>query len=590
MHILENQVRGNIYCNVAECNWNPSTNSYDKPTKGVGKLDIEGRFVPNKYLSSILVRESNDPESINKYEQLIINTVKKKYGDNIKPGEFKDEKASGIDNIIKTATIIHFGPQLVFDSITSKYKLCPMLIEAFGKNLTQDILSLAWYITSEGSALSNNDSWLDYFESPRGYGFSSQEVTKLLDLIDYDGIMTFYKLWLKGYNSSDKALYDLTSISYYGAGINAADWGYNRDQENLPQVNYALLVARGTAMPLFAWPLNGSVSDIGTLENTLQFLEKLGYKPNCLMLDRAFPSISNIGYMLRRRYTFLQALKVNSKWICDIIDFSESIRYRPDSMLKTDDRTYYVSSTELKWVRYKKTIKNKTKEESFFYQCKTKGDRYKPQDGDGIEVIEQYPCHAHILFCQDLVGNSWDRFMGNLNNEYERLLSDPSAEVKPEFKPFFFINKPKYARKRVVDFNTEAITKHKNKYVGYICFLTNDLTIKTAGDALAEYSTRDYIEKDFDEMKNDLDMRRIRVHTDSRMRARLFIQFIAEIYLREIRFQLHQSEECRKMTKTQIFSHLKTISKVRFQGKYNDVIPQLSKKQRSILEALNIIL
>ena len=139
--------------------------------------------------------------------------------------------------------------------------------------------------------------------------------------------------------------------------------------------------------------------------------------------------------------------------------------------------------------------------------------------------------------------------MDNLNSEYARLLSDPLANVKSQYKPFFFIEKPKYARKRVVDFNTEAITKHKNKYVGYICFLTNDPTAKTAKDALAECSTRDYIEKDFDEMKNDLDMRRIRVHTDGRMRARLFIQFIAEIYLREIRFRIRQSKDC----KTHIF-------------------------------------
>ena len=42
------------------------------------------------------------------------------------------------------------------------------------------------------------------------------------------------------------------------------------------------------------------------------------------------------------------------------------------------------------------------------------------------------------------------------------------------------------------------------------------------------------------------------------------------------------------MTKKQIFSHIKTISKVHFQGKYKDVVPKLSKKQRSILEALEI--
>ena len=267
------------------------------------------------------------------------------------------------------------------------------------------------------------------------------------------------------------------------------------------------------------------------------------------MLDRGFASKSNIAYMLQHRYTFLQALKVNAKWICDIIDAGELVRLRPDSMLNIADRTYYLSTTSLQWVRCRKRSGHKIREDSFFYQCKKKADQYKPQDGDEAEILEQYLCQAHVLFCQDLVGNSWDRFMGNLNSEYARLSGDQSAKVKPEYEPYFLIAKPKYARKRTVDFNMEAITKHKNKYAGYICFLTNDPTIKTAEDALSEYSTRDYIEKDFDEMKNDLDMDRIRVHTDSRMRARLFIQFIAEIFLREIRFRLHKSDACCKMTK-----------------------------------------
>jgi transposase len=79
-----------------------------------------------------------------------------------------------------------------------------------------------------------------------------------------------------------------------------------------------------------------------------------------------------------------------------------------------------------------------------------------------------------------------------------------------------------------------------------------------------EYSTRDYIEKDFDEMKNELDMKRIRVHTDGRMMARLFIQFISEIYMREIRVCMNNSDDCRKLARRQIFNHIKAIYKVKF--------------------------
>ena len=55
-------------------------------------------------------------------------------------------------------------------------------------------ISLAWYLASEGNALSDSDSWLDYYENPRSSAMSSQDVSRLLDIMDYDCMMTF--LWI----------------------------------------------------------------------------------------------------------------------------------------------------------------------------------------------------------------------------------------------------------------------------------------------------------------------------------------------------------------------------------------------------------
>jgi hypothetical protein len=209
-------------------------------------------------------------------------------------------------------------------------------------------------------------------------------------------------------------------------------------------------------------------------------------------------------------------------------------------------------------------------------------------DQNDLEVVSRHKCYVHVLFSQDLVGKQWDNFMLGLKLEHDRLLKNESTSVSKEFQPYLKIEKKKYSRHRSVDYNIDAIEKHRDRYTGHICFITNDKTISTAEQSLKEYSTRDYIEKDFDEMKNDLDMKRIRVHTDARMCARLLIQFIAEIILREIRVNLKNSNDCKKMTRKQISSHIKGIYKVVFKGKYKDVKPTLSKSQRCILEALGI--
>jgi hypothetical protein len=282
----------------------------------------------------------------------------------------------------------------------------------------------------------------------------------------------------------------LTSISYYGYNVNLSAWGHNRDKEALPQVNYAMLCLRGTAMPLFAWALDGSISDVSTLKDTLRFLDKLGYKPDCLMMDRGFASQENITYMLRRKLTFLQAVKVSPDWVRQIIDAGRDERLLPESRLDVGGKTYYASTARCRWVCQARTHgKGKRAEEIAVV----------PQRGlyvnseENVEVLEQFACAVHVLFCQDLVGNHWDRFMSELGAEHERLTADENAHPKREYEKYFSISKAKYARKRAVDYNIENIKSHRNAYSGHLCFITNDKTIHTAADALREYSTRDYI-------------------------------------------------------------------------------------------------
>jgi transposase len=581
------------YCYACETVWNKERKKSCRSGKCIGHVNSDNVLIPNRYLSQLFFLESSDPESLNEYEKLVIKTVIDKYGEGVRGKAARPSSKQLSEDDIMTARAVFIGPDLVFGAITKRCHISSILEKIFGERIMKDILSLAWYLASEGNALSDSDSWLDYYENPRGSTMSSQDVSKLLDAIDYDGMMTFYKLWLKEAVKStaktDKILYDLTSISYYGSGIDAAEYGYNRDHEALPQVNYALLCLRSTAMPLLAWPMNGSISDIGTLETTLQFLKKLQYTPDCLMMDRGFCSMDNLSGMFKNGYTFLQAVKINAKWIYGVIDASENLRFNPDSKIEVGERTYYASSSPCRWVRVRKTSgRDSGKEEVLVHICRGSArDKYVSKE-DGIEVIAQYPCQVHVLFCQDLVGRQHDRFMDRLKAERERLVADESAELQKEFDRYIKVCRKKYARRRTVEYDTDMIARHRNKYAGYICFLTNDRTIGTALDALTEYSTRDYIEKDFDEMKNNLDMKRIRVQTDARMRSRLFIQFIAEIYMREIRVCTRSSETCKKLTRKQVFSHIKTIYKVEFKGKYRDVYPELSRQQRDILDVLNV--
>jgi transposase len=585
---------GQKYCYTNTCIWNKETQKYDNDRTPIGKVTGEPpSFVPNKFFTRLL---GENASNTNDNEKLIIATAVAKYGDEILELGDKNAKISKLDSKYKTARASFVGPAIAYGGITKRYKIDSILQNAFGKSDGNDILSLAWYLVSEGSALNNSNEWLDQFDNPRGCSISSQDITRLLDRMNIDKIMTFYKEWLVNFEQSkdlskadDRTLYDLTSISWTGKRLDLANYGYNRDGDKLPQVNLALLCARNSSMPLFVWPLEGSISDIRTLKNTLQFLQNLGYTPDCVMMDRGFSSMENISFLFSQGYKFLQAVRLDSDWIRNVIDSGRLERMSPLSKLDIDDRTYYVSTTLCHWIILQKQKKRRLVEYVVVHipSKSVKNDEYVP-DEEGVKIVSKHNCMVHVLFCQDLVGNHRDKLMGILKDEFNRLKSNENTKVDKDLARYFKIEKPKYARHRIVNFNLEAIWQQDKNYNGHICFITNEKTIQTAEDALSEYSTRDYIEKDFDELKNDLDMKRIRVHTDGRMYGRLVIQFVAQIILRDIRMRLNESKECKKLTKTQIASCLKSIYKITFQGNHAAVKPELTKTQRAVLAALDL--
>ncbi|MDR0751357.1 MAG: IS1634 family transposase [Christensenellaceae bacterium] len=588
MHTFENKtIHSNAnYCYICESKWDSSLKKSIKSSFIVGKI-TDGIFKPNNYMLDLLNKHLHNPVALNDHQKITINTLLEKYGDGILNNLDVPPKPKGI----KTAKVIFFGPELVYGEITRKYNIVEKLTQSFGLELGQHILAVSWYLVCEGDALSNSDVWFEIFETPSKLPLSSQQISKMLELMTYDKIMTFYKLWLQEFSKSNESiLYDLTSISSYSNNLTLVEPGYNRSHQSLPQVNFALLCIRKTGMPLYANPLQGSISDVSTLETLLKILDKLGYHPNCLMMDRGFGSSNNISYMLQKKQKFLQSLKINNNWIKTIIDNNYSnIRNHPKHIIikkyGQKKRVYRAFTVKCQWVHQIETIKNDRIKESMF--AVESNSKYLAPSSN-ITIKAQYPCFLHILFSHDLSCDHADKFIIELNQEAERLEADESATISDEYKKFLKISKPKCARKREINYDFDAIEKAQETYKGHVCFLTNDPSISTAKEALEEYSTRDYIEKDFDEMKNELDMKNLIVHTDENLRARLFVQFLSEIILRELKVTFKNNDLIENLTRKQISGALKGMHKITFANKYKDIYPKATKKQRLILNALNI--
>ncbi|MDK2896817.1 MAG: hypothetical protein PWP04_937 [Candidatus Atribacteria bacterium] len=135
-------------------------------------------------------------------------------------------------------------------------------------------------------------------------------------------------------------------------------------------------------------------------------------------------------------------------------------------------------------------------------------------------------------------------------------------------------------------FNQEAIQKCCNRYAGFYVLLTND--IKDPVAALQVYRNKDYVEKCFDDLKNQLDMKRLRIHTSSTMDGRFFIQFIALIYLSALRKKMRDTGLTEKYTVRELLLEMETLTQVRYSGKYGHILTEITKPQRQIMESLGI--
>ena len=130
------------------------------------------------------------------------------------------------------------------------------------------------------------------------------------------------------------------------------------------------------------------------------------------------------------------------------------------------------------------------------------------------------------------------------------------------------------------------MSQHINRYAGFQALLSNG--IKDPVEAMRVYRDKDAVEKCFDDLKNSLDMKRLRMHTSATVDGRLFVQFIALILISSIRKELRAVGLIEKYTVRELLQEMKTLTKVKYSGKYGYVLTEITKAQRDILNALNI--
>ena len=96
------------------------------------------------------------------------------------------------------------------------------------------------------------------------------------------------------------------------------------------------------------------------------------------------------------------------------------------------------------------------------------------------------------------------------------------------------------------------------------------------------YRSKDAAEKNFDDLKNDLDIKRLRIHTQSAMDGRIFIQFIALILTTRLREIMRENNWFQNHNLQEVIEEMKSIREVSIEGKRKKLVTQLTGFQNEL--------
>ena len=446
-----------------------------------------------------------------------------------------------------------FGATFFLQSIAEQLGLTTILASIF-PDTAREILALAFYRLCEHKALYLCEYWLDSVWLPLPRSLPSPRISELLVQVGHTHVHRerFFKKWAFQYLKSSRfVVFDITSVSSYAQGIDQVEWGYNRDHEALPQINLGIVYGEPSALPLCYRMYPGSIHDVTTLPNAVMELEVFSGVKNLFVLDKGFYSQANLRHLAGM--DFIIPLPVRTCVYRELVaEFRETIR-SAGYAIGRGEQVYYA-------MRKKVTLA-----------------------GGGFT--------AHIYLDQRRQGSEGESLLRSLL-EGEALarsegFTDKSrleaylADQMPGFIPYFKIRKQgtKYVLHRCVEKIDAALSG-----MGIFVLITNSEL--SSERILDYYRERDGVEKCFDCLKNNLFLKRLRVHSGDGVEGLLFIEFVALIVRAHIAKVLRETKSLKSLFIPELIAELRKLKQISIGKK--KVLTEISKRQKDIFAAFGI--
>jgi len=444
-----------------------------------------------------------------------------------------------------------YGATYLLDTIGENLGITHDLKLCFPDTYTQ-IQSIAYYlILEDNTPLYRFEKWGMLHKHPYGDAITSQRSSELFASITEENKQQFFRLQGKRRVENEFWAYDTTTLSSYSETLRQVQYGRNKEHDQLPQLNLALVFGQESNLPFYYRKLAGNIPDTKTIQNLLEDLDILGHSKIKLVMDRGFYSKDNIDSLFQNRVKFLVATKMSLKYIRNELDEIYGTFRSFEHYL--EDYELYCQTVRTTW--------NYT--------------RKRPYKGDAVEESRRIYIHYYYNIDQAAEDEkNFDRQLITLKQELESRKRVPEHEKLYE-KYFIVRSTPKRGTKATV--REESVNDAK-RYYGFFALITNEKM--DAVTALELYRNKDVVEKAFGNLKERLNMRRTLVSSEQSLDGKLFVQFVALIYLSHIKKQMQDNGLLKNYTLPSLLDKLDVIECFEQPGKALRVGEILDKQKQ----------
>jgi transposase len=452
----------------------------------------------------------------------------------------------------------YYGATYFFDQIGELTGVTEDLQTCFPEHWRQ-ILSLAYYLILEDrNPLSRFPRWAAIHRHPHGASISSQRSSELFALITEAHRQRFFKLQGKRRVEREYLAYDSTSVSSYSKSLRQIRYGKNKDHEQLAQINLALLFGQQSRLPFYYRKLAGNIPDVKTLKELLADMNSLGYRKIKVVLDRGFYSAANINELYRQHLKFVIGARLSLKLVQTHLD--------------------KVRDTMRSWTHYSQSY------QLYSYCLPISWDYVQARAYKKDTIRQDRRLYLHLYYSPDRALEDEKTFNSRLADLQQELISGQRHPEHENLYARYFVIKQTPVRGTKVVAREEALAAAKRNY-GYFSLMSNEL--KDPVQALEIYRNKDLVEKAFDNLKERLNLRRLAVSSEQSLDGKIFVQFVALIYLSYITKKMQETKLFKEFTLQQVLDELDVIECFTIPGQRLRV-GEITKRQAALYGKFDI--